>query len=276
MERMKRTRGVIRLAVTRTLNVLTVLLRGTDPDFTDLQVHLDFLLQKEAQLKELDNEIKELVDDEHLENEVVGTLEYNMNISHTLEITSPAIHPKYQTTVQPSVTGVKFLPEQEVWPTYPLAKHHAPSPSRSYRYPRFWDHFRATIHDNVELPRIEKFKYLQTYLTGQAKQAIEWVRLSDEGYDLAIKALLERFGRSSLLRAARRVKEGFSGLHLTHHKRTEGEHALQAPSTVFRRFLPSRLHRSHRSPGHAHSVPASDTNCRTAIPTYLPTRNETD
>ncbi|KAG0426150.1 hypothetical protein HPB47_026726 [Ixodes persulcatus] len=151
MERMKRTRGVIRSAVTRTLNVLTDLLRGTGPDFTDLQVHLDFLLQKEAQLKELDNEIKELVDDEHLEKEVAGTLEYNMNISHTVT--------RNQTTVQPSVTGIKFLPEQEVWPTYPLAKHHAPSPSRT----------------------------------------IEWVSLSDEGYDLAIRALLERFGRSSLL-----------------------------------------------------------------------------
>ncbi|KAG0419656.1 hypothetical protein HPB47_003959 [Ixodes persulcatus] len=151
MERVKRTRGVIRSALTRILNVLTDLLRGTDPDFTDLQVHLDFLLQKEAQLKEVDNEIKELVDDEDLENEVVGTLEYNMNISHTIT--------RYQTTVQPSVTGIKFLPEQEVWPTYPLAKHHAPSPSRT----------------------------------------IEWMKLSDEGYDLAIKSLLERFGRSSIL-----------------------------------------------------------------------------
>lgn len=68
MDRMKRMRGVIHPAVTRTLNALTDLLRGTDPDFTDLQVHLDFLLQKEVQLKELDNEIKDLVDDEYLEN----------------------------------------------------------------------------------------------------------------------------------------------------------------------------------------------------------------
>ncbi|KAG0413119.1 hypothetical protein HPB47_009728 [Ixodes persulcatus] len=189
MDHIKRTRGVIRSVVTRTLNALTDLLRGTDPDFTDLQVHLDFLLQKEAQLKDLDNEIRDLLDDEYLENEVVGTLEYNMNISHTLEITSPAIHPKYQTTVQPSVTGIKFLPEQEVWPTYPLAKHHAP----------LLGPLPSDDSHIVELPRIEKFKYLQSYLTGPAKQAIEWVRLSDEGYDVAIKALLERFGRSSLL-----------------------------------------------------------------------------
>ncbi|KAG0427907.1 hypothetical protein HPB47_025082 [Ixodes persulcatus] len=84
MDRMKRTRAVVRSAVTRTLNMLTDLLRGPDPDSTDLQVHLDFLLQKEAQLKDLDKQISDLVDDEGLENEVAGTLEYNMNISHTV------------------------------------------------------------------------------------------------------------------------------------------------------------------------------------------------
>ncbi|KAM7298902.1 uncharacterized protein ISCGN_019469 [Ixodes scapularis] len=64
--------------------MLTDLLRGPDADSTDLQIHLDFLLQKEAQLMDLDQQISDLVDDDGLENEVDGTLEYNMNISHTV------------------------------------------------------------------------------------------------------------------------------------------------------------------------------------------------
>ncbi|KAG0433326.1 hypothetical protein HPB47_020023 [Ixodes persulcatus] len=217
MERMKRTRGVIRSDVTRTLNVLTDLLRGTDPDFTDLLVHLDFLLQKEAQLKELENEIKELVDDEDLENEVVGTLEYNMNISHTVTRIRCALARNHiasnpsqvsdngtalgdRDQVSARTGGLAHVPARQTPRTVALPKLQIPSFSGNLRdWQGFWDHFRATIHDNVDLPHIEKFKYLQTYLTGPAKQAVEWVRLSDEGYDLAIKALLERFGRSSIL-----------------------------------------------------------------------------
>ncbi|KAG0427271.1 hypothetical protein HPB47_025664 [Ixodes persulcatus] len=210
MERMKRTRGVIRSAVTRTLNALSDLLRGTDPDLTDLQVHLDFLLQKEAQIKDLDNDIKDLVDDEYLVNEVVGTLEYNMNISHTVTRVRCALA-RYHIASNPSqvsdngtalgdrdqvsarTRGLAHAPARQTPRTVNLPKLQIPSFSGNLRdWQGLWDHFRATIHNNVDLKCIENFKHLQKYL-------IEWVRLSDEGYDLAIKALLERFGLSSIL-----------------------------------------------------------------------------
>ncbi|KAH7947894.1 hypothetical protein HPB52_016545 [Rhipicephalus sanguineus] len=63
----------------------------------------------------------------------------------------------------------------------------------------FWDHYSATIHKNSELPPIEKFKYLLTYLTGAAKRAIKGIRLADNNYDIAVKTLKERFGRQELL-----------------------------------------------------------------------------
>ncbi|KAH7986454.1 hypothetical protein HPB52_024962 [Rhipicephalus sanguineus] len=67
------------------------------------------------------------------------------------------------------------------------------------QWQEFWDHYSATIHENTELPPIEKFKYLLTYLTGAAKRAIEGIRLADNNYEIAVITLKERFGRQELL-----------------------------------------------------------------------------
>ncbi|XP_077548306.1 uncharacterized protein LOC144161520 [Haemaphysalis longicornis] len=63
----------------------------------------------------------------------------------------------------------------------------------------FWDQFESSIHSNATLPRIEKFKYLVSYLTGPAKDAIEGIRLADDNYDFAVKIITNRFGRKDLL-----------------------------------------------------------------------------
>ncbi|KAH7947276.1 hypothetical protein HPB52_009136 [Rhipicephalus sanguineus] len=67
------------------------------------------------------------------------------------------------------------------------------------QWQEFWDHYSATIHENTELPPIEKFMYLLTYLTGAAKRAIEGTRLADNNYEIAVTTLKERFGRQELL-----------------------------------------------------------------------------
>ncbi|KAM7293263.1 hypothetical protein ISCGN_026393 [Ixodes scapularis] len=142
---MKRTRGVIRSPITRTLNALTDLLRGTDPYFTDLQVQLDFHLQKEAHLRELDNEIKDPVDDGYLENKVLGKLEYNMNISHTVARAGCALARNRiaSNPSQVSDNGTALGDRYQVSARTggrahaPARKPHVPSRYRSYRYPPF-------------------------------------------------------------------------------------------------------------------------------------------
>lgn len=82
VERLRRTRAVVRESVTRTLSLLAHPLRDTYPDSTDLQVHLEFLVQKETQLTHLNEQIGNLLDDDDLESGVIGTLENNMNVCH--------------------------------------------------------------------------------------------------------------------------------------------------------------------------------------------------
>lgn len=83
MDHLRYRRGVIRVAVTRSLSSLDVLLQQ-QPDLsaTDLQTHFDFLQQKATELHQLDKEIFDAVDDEELENEMTTAQDYEEKISH--------------------------------------------------------------------------------------------------------------------------------------------------------------------------------------------------
>ncbi|XP_077548006.1 uncharacterized protein LOC144160659 [Haemaphysalis longicornis] len=63
----------------------------------------------------------------------------------------------------------------------------------------FWDQFESSTHSNTTLPRVEKFKYLLSYLTGPAKDAIEGIRLAVNNCDIAVKIITNRFGLKDLL-----------------------------------------------------------------------------
>ncbi|KAH7947342.1 hypothetical protein HPB52_010254 [Rhipicephalus sanguineus] len=67
------------------------------------------------------------------------------------------------------------------------------------QWQEFWDHYSATIHNNIALTPIEKIKYLLTCHTGAAKRAIEGIGLAHNNYDIAVKTLKKRFRRQELL-----------------------------------------------------------------------------
>ncbi|XP_077561661.1 uncharacterized protein LOC144177979 [Haemaphysalis longicornis] len=63
----------------------------------------------------------------------------------------------------------------------------------------FWYQYNSSIHSNATLPRIEKFKYMFSYLTGYAKDAIDSIRLADDNCDSAVSVITNRFGWKHLL-----------------------------------------------------------------------------
>ena len=58
----------------------------------------------------------------------------------------------------------------------------------------FWDKFEASIHSS-DLPDINKFTYLQSYLEGEAKAAVQGLSVTADHYQLAVNILKKRFGR---------------------------------------------------------------------------------
>ena len=64
------------------------------------------------------------------------------------------------------------------------------------RWSEFWDTFEAIVDQNNKLSNIEKLSYLNSKLTGEAKQAVSGIYLSNENYDITKTLLKERFGNS--------------------------------------------------------------------------------
>lgn len=62
----------------------------------------------------------------------------------------------------------------------------------------FWDQFRAVI-DESDLPDVNKFTYLRSLLTGEAKAAIKGLSLTSAHYKHACELLEQRFGRKERL-----------------------------------------------------------------------------
>ena len=64
------------------------------------------------------------------------------------------------------------------------------------RWTEFWDSFECAIHHNKKLSDIEKFNYLKSKVSGEAKSAILGLTLSKENYKIAVEILKDRFGNT--------------------------------------------------------------------------------
>ena len=67
-------------------------------------------------------------------------------------------------------------------------------------WPEFWDSFCSAIHNDDQLAKVDKFKYLRSYLEGPARNAIKGFSLTDVDYDEAVALLRKRFARPEVIR----------------------------------------------------------------------------
>lgn len=59
----------------------------------------------------------------------------------------------------------------------------------------FWDSFKSAIHENNDIPKVDKFNYLKSLLEGTAFKTVQGLTLTNLNYDSAIQMLKERFGK---------------------------------------------------------------------------------
>ncbi|XP_060565357.1 uncharacterized protein LOC132724504 [Ruditapes philippinarum] len=58
----------------------------------------------------------------------------------------------------------------------------------------FWDSFESIVHRNTKLSNIEKFNYLLSKLSGEAKRALAGLARTNDNYSIAVGILRERYG----------------------------------------------------------------------------------
>ncbi|XP_077541208.1 uncharacterized protein LOC144153435 [Haemaphysalis longicornis] len=152
---------------------LDTLLQKPAAPTLDLETHLDIILDKQRALRELDRHIQASLTEEDFDGDVLDAIDYDERIC--------ALRMRMRSVTSPASSGTRFAA---------LPKLRIPMFSGDRRdWQWFWDQFHSSIHSNTTFPRIEKFKYLLSYLTGPAKDAIDGIRLAGDNYEFAIKII---------------------------------------------------------------------------------------
>ena len=67
------------------------------------------------------------------------------------------------------------------------------------KFQNLGDLFDAAVHDNDNVPDVQKFTYLRSALEGVAYHTIEGFEVTSANYHHAVDALKHRFGRKRII-----------------------------------------------------------------------------
>lgn len=215
MERLQKKQAALRQAIEKIIAAASDLLQSPTIKVGELEERLDLLLEQAEELKSVNESIEKKIDLQELDAELEACAAYTEKICSIKTKIKRALRSQTANesrSTTPSVTG--DASEQEVYhigsvppatsqplsATTKLPKLEIAKFSGDLRsWQKFWNQFESTIHKNSTLPAIAKFQYLTSYLTGKAAAAIEGLPISDRNYDIAVKTLIERFGKEDVI-----------------------------------------------------------------------------
>ncbi|CAL1282487.1 unnamed protein product [Larinioides sclopetarius] len=234
LSKLKKSRKVLRTTITKYLNKIELDFKDNLDSLTVsvLQESLIYLKTIEKQLKDSDNDIQKLIENEQdFEKEIETAIEYNQNII----ICSSKVEAQLkflQNKKEPHIVTQNISPlrtdenlstqvENNNLGSSPVAFDNRNTSVKTIKLPKltiekyfgdpclwleFWNQFQNSIDDNKFLSKIDKFSYLKSLLGGAAANAINGFALSEENYDQALILLKQRFGREELVINAHMAK----------------------------------------------------------------------
>ena len=172
---------------------------GPTTDTSKLTQLKTSLQEKLESLRQLDSEILDLTEEDHLVNEIeqadifkeeIYTAQTKIDKFLSLKSSNPrnSSHPR-----EPSDT-----------PNPRDSAHRAKLPKLTLKsfngdittWSSFWDSYNSAIHQNPELSDIDKFNYLKSLLEKSAADAIAGLALTTANYGEAMSILKKRFGNT--------------------------------------------------------------------------------
>ncbi|KAL1468557.1 hypothetical protein MTO96_025326 [Rhipicephalus appendiculatus] len=204
MDRQKKKRSSLRAGVTKLINDLALMMASPTATIGELQDNLNVLTMKETALQELDAAIELLVEDDQFESELEIVESYQTSIclaksKVTRRIEEMRISLSGIQAPGPSTERVTRGQNSEYRVNVKLPKLEISKFDGSVQnWCSFWDQYECSIHKNEHLSKVDKFKYLKSYLVGKAEDSIVGLSLTDSNYEIAVDLLTERFGRKEI------------------------------------------------------------------------------
>ena len=66
----------------------------------------------------------------------------------------------------------------------------------------FWDAFSSAVHENPELAKVDKLKYLKGLLEESARSVLTGIPTTDSSYEIAVDLLQKRFAKPTIVQRA--------------------------------------------------------------------------
>ena len=220
LEKLKKKRRTYRATTTKTVNKIDDILKQEDVDVIRIQQLLSDIREKLGTLKELDDGILEIMfennDDEACEKEAEEANEIREKVTYNIFLleealkknssSTPQTKPNLQrssslesvSSIESSTSSARGYHRKVKLPQLELKKFSGNIPE----WQEFWDGFKSAIHDDEDLAKVDKFKYLRCYLEEPARSVITGFALTDANYDAAVDLLTKRFGKKNVIKRA--------------------------------------------------------------------------
>lgn len=216
LTRLKQQRAGIRIHAKKQIDIGTDLL-GQELDFDNVINFGTILERLNRYLPDLElynDEIGDLIDDEEqLSVDIAESVSLKTSLIDTISSLSVRLKQfkevnskqgtqqgtqdkNYDEENFPSSIGHKYAFKNTKVPKLVIQKFDG----NLFHWREFWDSFNSAIHSRHDLEPVEKFHYLRSYLTGDAKQAIQGLSITNENYLNAVGILEERFANIEMIK----------------------------------------------------------------------------
>lgn len=185
---LKARRAGHRGQVTRLVNKLNVEIETLPDD--ELEAMRSELLRQKELILDFDSQIVELLEDgKDIEADIFSSSEcviiLDTAVRRVAKVLDNTDNVKLTQSVKlPPIQLIKFSGDPLDWP-------------------KFWDLFRASIHERADLTGAGKFHYLVSQLTGEAEELLAGFDHTDGEYAEAIELLIETYGKKQRIIQAR-------------------------------------------------------------------------
>ncbi|XP_071150303.1 uncharacterized protein [Mytilus edulis] len=236
LKKLKSIRSGNRIAVTKLIRKIDAAKHDIDFDPEELTATFDNLIQKQKLLNNLNEQILNLTEAEDIEDEILDSDEYCINLETKIRHIRNFIQDTHTTSQsRQSETSSQILNvEHQPFVTANLTENSCTKPfqnpfsqasntvstninpytsasSQNHYLPKltlpiftgnilewqtFWDSYECAIHLNPSLTDVQKFNYLKAHLQNEALRTIAGFALTNANYADAIILLKERFGQT--------------------------------------------------------------------------------
>ncbi|XP_067047748.1 uncharacterized protein [Acropora muricata] len=159
-----------------------------------VKIRIERLSEHRGAYVQLRDRIISLLADEEIENELCCWREFLSEIDQALDAAHEYLNEECHSEEQSSKGSVHKDSHQSS--NLKLPRIELPKLSGDVlKFQNFWDQFEAAVHDNADLPNVQKFTYLRSVLNGNALQTIEGFEVTGANYQPAVECLKHRYGR---------------------------------------------------------------------------------